>query len=221
MEELIYKPNLNQDWISFALIFNIFLTYLLVKINPVRTSRLFNYLKTDLYYSKHNSERETQYLNPYNIVGTIMILNTFCLSFIFFSEKIIHKKTYFFEFCFHFLFLIIFIVIRYFLATLIIKKSDVWKKIKPLIFKNFTLNLQYAYLYFALILIGFYSNIPSLFLYFFVSITLVLWFLSQTRLFLTLFKFLPKEVFYFILYLCTFKLIPWHCFYLFVLEPRF
>ena len=221
MEELIYKSNLNQDWISFALIFNIFLTYLLVKINPIRTSRLFNYLKTDLYYSKHNSERETQYLNPYNIVGTIMILNTFCLSFIFFSEKIIHEKTYFFEFCFLFLFLIIFIVIRYFLVTLITKKGDVWKKIKPLIFKNFTLNLQYAYLYFALILIGFYSKIPSLFLYFFVSITLVLWLLSQARLFLTLFKFLPKEVFYFILYLCTFKLIPWYCFYLFVLEPRF
>ena len=36
-----------------------------------------------------------------------------------------------------FLFLTIFIVIRYFLATLITKKGDVLKKIKPLIFKNF------------------------------------------------------------------------------------
>ena len=109
MGELIFKSNLNQDWISFALIFNIFLTYLLVKINPIRTTRLLNFLKTDLYFSKHNSERETQYLNPYNIVGTIMILNTFCLSFIFFSEKIIHEKTYFFEFCFLFLLMIIFL----------------------------------------------------------------------------------------------------------------
>ena len=221
MGELIFKSNLNQDWISFALIFNIFLTYLLVKINPIRTTRLFNFLKTDLYFSKHNSERETQYLNPYNIVGTFMILNTICLSFIFFSEKIIYGKTYFFEFCFLFLFLIIFIVIRYFFETLITKKADFWKKIKPLIFKNFTLNLQYAYLYFAVIIIGFYNKIPSLLLNFIVGITLISWFLSQTRLFLTLFKFLPKEVFYFILYLCTFKLIPWYCFYLFVLEPRF
>ena len=221
MGELIFKSNLNQDWISFALIFNIFLTYLLVKINPIRTTRLLNFLKTDLYFSKHNSERETQYLNPYNIVGTFMILNTICLSFIFFSEKIIYEKTYFFEFCFLFLFLIIFIVIRYFFETLIIKKADFWKKIKPLIFKNFTLNLQYAYLYFALIIIGFYNKIPLLLLNFIVGITLISWFLSQTRLFLTLFKFLPKEVFYFILYLCTFKLIPWYCFYLFVLEPRF
>ncbi len=221
MGELIFKSNLNQDWISFALIFNIFLTYLLVKINPIRTSRLLNFLKTDLYFSKHNSERETQYLNPYNIVGTLMILNTICLSFIFFSEKIFYDKTYFFEFCFLFLFLIMFIVIRYFFETLITKKADFWKKIKPLIFKNFTLNLQYAYLYFALILIGFYSKIPSLLINFIIGITLISWFLSQTRLFLTLFKFLPKEVFYFILYLCTFKLIPWYCFYLFVLEPRF
>ena len=221
MGELIFKSNLNQDWISFALIFNIFLTYLLVKINPIRTTRLLNFLKTDLYFSKHNSERETQYLNPYNIVGTFMILNTICLSFIFFSEKIIYGKTYFFEFCFLFLFLIIFIVIRYFFETLITKKADFWKKIKPLIFKNFTLNLQYAYLYFALIIIGFYNKIPSLLLNFIVGITLISWFLSQTRLFLTLFKFLPKEVFYFILYLCTFKIIPWYCFYLFVLEPRF
>ena len=221
MGELIYKSNLNQDWISFALIFNIFLIYLLVKINSIRTTRLFNFLKTDLYLSKYNSERETQYLNPYNIVGALMILNTICLSFIFFSEKIIYKKTYFFEFCFLFLFLIIFLVIRYILATLITKKGVFWKKIKPLTFKNFTLNFQYAYLYFAIILIGFYSKIPSLLLYFVVIITLISWFLSQTRLFLTLFKFLPKEVFYFILYLCTFKLIPWYCFYLFVLEPRF
>ena len=221
MGELIFKSNLNQDWISFALIFNIFLTYLLVKINPVRTTRLFRFLKTDLYFSKHNSERETQYLNPYNIVGTLIILNTIILSFIFFSEKFFFKKTYFFEFCFLFLFLTIFLVIRYFLVTLITKKVGFWKKIKPLIFKNFTLNLQYAYLYFGLILIGFYSEMPSLLLYSFVGITLISWFLSQTRLFLTLFKFLPKEVFYFILYLCIFKIIPWYCFYLFVLEPRF
>lgn len=221
MGELIFKSNLNQDWISFALIFNIFLTYLLVKINPVRTTRLFRFLKTDLYFSKHNSERETQYLNPYNIVGTLIILNTISLSFIFFSEKFFFKKTYFFEFCFLFLFLAIFLVIRYFLMTLMTKKVRFWKKIKPLIFKNFTLNLQYAYLYFGLILIGFYSEMPSLLLYSFVGITLISWFLSQTRLFLTLFKFLPKEVFYFILYLCIFKIIPWYCFYLFVLEPRF
>ena len=221
MGELIFKSNLNQDWISFALIFNIFLTYLLVKINPIRTTRLFNFLKTDLYFSKHNSERETQYLNPYNIVGTLIILNTISLSFIFFSEKFFLKKTYFFEFCFLFLFLAIFLVIRYFLVTLMTKKVGFWKKIKPLIFKNFTLNLQYAYLYFGLILIGFYSEMPSLLLYSFVGITLISWFLSQTRLFLTLFKFLPKEVFYFILYLCIFKIIPWYCFYLFVLEPRF
>ena len=221
MGELIFKSNLNQDWISFALIFNIFLTYLLVKINPIRTTRLFNFLKTDLYFSKHNSERETQYLNPYNIVGTLIILNTIILSFIFFSEKFFFKKTYFFEFCFLFLFLTIFLVIRYFLVTLMTKKVGFWKKIKPLIFKNFTLNLQYAYLYFGLIFIGFYSEMPSLLLYSFVGITLISWFLSQTRLFLTLFKFLPKEVFYFILYLCIFKIIPWYCFYLFVLEPRF
>ena len=221
MGELIFKSNLNQDWISFALIFNIFLTYLLVKINPLRTTRLFNFLKTDLYFSKHNSERETQYLNPYNIVGTLIILNTISLSFIFFSEKFFFKKTYFFEFCFLFLFLTIFLVIRYFLVTLMTKKIGFWKKIKPLIFKNFTLNLQYAYLYFGLIFIGFYSEMPSLLLYSFVGITLISWFLSQTRLFLTLFKFLPKEVIYFILYLCTFKIIPWYCFYLFVLEPRF
>ena len=221
MGELIFKSNLNQDWISFALIFNIFLTYLLVKINPIRTTRLFNFLKTDLYFSKYNSERETQYLNPYNIVGTLIILNTISLSFIFFSEKIIYKKTYFFEFCFIFLLLTIFLVVRYLLTALMIKRVDFWKKIKPLIFKNFTLNLQYAYLYFGLILFGFYSKIPSLFLFSFVGITLISWFLSQTRLFLTLFKFLPKEVFYFILYLCIFKIIPWYCFYLFVLEPRY
>ena len=102
-----------------------------------------------------------------------MILNTICLSFIFFSEKIIYEKNYFFEFCFLFLFLIIFIVNRYFFETLITKKADFWKKIKPLIFKNFTLNLQYAYLYFALIIIGFYNKIPSSLLNFIVSITLI------------------------------------------------
>ena len=221
MGELIFKSNLNQDWISFALIFNIFLIYLLVKINPIRTSRLFNFLKIDFYLSKYNSERETQYLNLYNIIGTLFIINTACLSLIFFSEKIIFKKTYFFEFCFLILLIIIFLITRYFITTLITRKSKILKKIKPLLFKNFTINLQFACACFVLIFTGFYSEILPFLLYSVVVIISILYFLSQTRIFYSLFKFHPKEVFYFILYLCTFKLIPWYCFYLFVLEPRF
>ena len=73
MGELIIKSNLSQDWISFALISNIVFIYLLVNLNPVRTSRLFNFLKIDFYLSKYNSERETQYLNLYNIIGTLLM----------------------------------------------------------------------------------------------------------------------------------------------------
>ena len=84
MGELIFKSNLSQDWISFALISNIVFIYLLINLNPVRTSRLLNFLKIDFYLSKYNSERETQYLNLYNIIGTLFIINTACLSLIFF-----------------------------------------------------------------------------------------------------------------------------------------
>ena len=84
MGELIIKSNLSQDWISFALISNIVFIYLLINLNPVRTSRLLNFLKIDFYLSKYNSDRETQYLNLYNIIGTLFIINTACLSLIFF-----------------------------------------------------------------------------------------------------------------------------------------
>ena len=87
MGELIFKSNLSQDWISFALICNIVFIYLLINLNSVRTSRLLNFLKTDFYLSKYNSERETQYLNLYNIIGALFIINTVCLSLIFFSGK--------------------------------------------------------------------------------------------------------------------------------------
>lgn len=221
MGELIFKSNLNQDWISFAFLSNIFLTYLLTIINPIRTIRLFNFLKIGFYLSKHNSERETQYFNPYNIIGTLIIINTVCLSLIFFSEKIICQKTYFFDFCFLFLLIIIFIIIRYYISLLLTKKNNFGKRIKPLIFKNFTLNLQFSCVCFLIILIGFYSKVPSFLFYLIVSIISISWFLSKSRIFFSLFKFQPKEVVYFILYLCTFKLIPWYYLYLFVLAPRF
>ena len=221
MAELVYKLNLNQDWISFASISNIFLSFLLIKINRIRTFRLLNFLKTDIYLRKHNSERETQYLNPYNIIGTLIISNTICLSLVFFSEKIKNQKIYFFEFCSLLLLMIIFLMTRYFVATLLTRRSNIWKKIKPLIFKNFTLNLQYACVYFLLFFVGFNYNIPSFLFFIIINIISVMWFLSQSKVFFSIFKFKAKEVIYFILYLCTFKIFPWYWFYTIVLEPRF
>ena len=221
MGELVYKLNLNQDWISFASISNMFLAFLLIKINRIRTFRLLNFLKTDIYLRKHNSERETQYLNPYNIIGTLIISNTICLSLVFFSEKIKNQKIYFFEFCSLFLLMIIFLITRYFICSLLKRRSNIWKKIKPLIFKNFTLNLQYAWVYFLLVLVGFNYNLPSFLFIIIINIISVMWFLSQSKVFFSIFKFKAKEVIYFILYLCTFKIIPWCCFYLYILKPRF
>ena len=221
MGELVYKLNLNQDWINFASISNIFLAFLLIKINRTRTFRLLNFLKTDIYLSKHNSERETQYLNPYNIVGTLIISNTVCLSLVFFSQKIKNQKIYFFEFCSLLLLMIIFLITRYFVATLLTRRSNIWKKIKPLFFKIFTLNLKYACVSFLIVFVGFNYNIPSLLFFIIINIISVFWFLSQSRVFFSIFKFEAKEVIYFILYLCTFKIIPWYWLYTIVLEPRF
>ena len=221
MGELVYKLNLNQDWISFASISNMFLAFLLIKINRIRTFRLLNFLKTDIYLSKHSSERETQYLNPYNIVGALIISNTVCLSLVFFLQKVKNQKIYFFEFCSLLLLMIIFLITRYFIATLLTRRSNIWKKIKPLIFKNFTINLQYAYAYFLLVFIGFNYNIPSFLFFITINIISVMWFFSQSKVFFSIFKFEAKEVIYFILYLCTFKIFPWYWFYTIVLEPRF
>ena len=221
MGELVYKLNLNQDWISFASIGNIFLAFLLIKINRTRTFRLLNFLKTDIYLSKHNSERETQYLNPYNIVGTLIISNTVCLSLVFFSQKIKNQKIHFFDFCSLLLLMILFLITRYFVATLLTRRSNIWKKIKPLFFKVFTHNLQYACVSFLIVFVGFNYNIPSLLFFIMINIISVFWFLSQSRVFFSIFKFEAKEVIYFILYLCTFKIIPWYWLYTIVLEPRF
>tara|TARA_B100000963_G_scaffold9440_1_gene7396 strand:- start:2453 stop:3118 length:666 start_codon:yes stop_codon:yes gene_type:complete len=221
MGELVYKLNLNQDWISFASISNIFLAFLLIKINRIRTFRLFNFLKIDIYLSKHNSERETQYLNPYNIIGTLIISNTACLLLVFYLQKVKNQKIYFFDFCSLLLLIIIFLITRYFIATLLTRRNNVWKKIKPLIFRNFTINLQYAFAYFLIVFIGFNYNIPSFLFFITVNIISVMWVLSQSKVFFSIFKFEAKEVIYFILYLCTFKIFPWYWFYKIVLEPRF
>ena len=221
MGELVYKLNLNQDWINFASISNIFFAFLLIKINRTRTFRLLNFLKTDIYLSKHNSERETQYLNPYNIVGTLIISNTVCLSLVFFSQKIKNQKIHFFDFCSLLLLMILFLITRYFVATLLTRRSNIWKKIKPLFFKVFTLNLQYACVSFLIVFVGFNYNIPSLLFFIIINIISFFWFLSQSRVFFSIFKFEAKEVIYFILYLCTFKIFPWYWFYTIVLEPRF
>jgi hypothetical protein len=90
-------------------------------------------------------------------------------------------------------------------------------KLKFIFFKNFIINIIIGLLmFFSLIIYNLNSFYDINYLYYPCFILIVLHIFFQTKNYLSYFStFNLKEVMYFILYLCTFKLAPWIWFYSF------
>ena len=90
-------------------------------------------------------------------------------------------------------------------------------KLKFIFFKNFIINIIIGLLmFFTFIIYNLNSFYDINYLYYACFILIVLHIFFQTKNYLSYFsKFNLKEVMYFILYLCTFKLAPWIWFYSF------
>ena len=219
MEELIYKNNLNQDWISFIFFINLIILTAIFKINPPRFRSIILFHSTDIYIKRFSNEKKFNMISAYNILCFIITISTLCLFLILLLEY--NYKTLLFAFEYYYLFssLILMLSSRYIFIQFLINQLKINHNYRIGILKNFINNFRFALFYLIFLLIVNYVEIPNRQFLLFTLCYLIIWIFYQFRILILLFKSNPQQILYIIIYLCTLRLLPWYWFYILILEP--
>ena len=219
MEELIYKNNLNQDWISFIFFINLIILTAIFKINPPRFRSIILFHSTDIYIKRFSNEKKFNMISAYNILCFIITISTLCLFLILLLEY--NYKTLLFAFEYYYLFssLILMLSSRYIFIQFLINQLKINHNYRIGILKNFINNFRFALFYLIFLLIVNYVEIQNKQFLLFTLCYLIIWIFYQFRILILLFKSNPQQILYIIIYLCTLRLLPWYWFYILILEP--
>ena len=219
MEELIYRNNLNQDWISFIFFINLTILTVIFKINPPRFKSITLFYSTDIYIKRFSNEKKFNMISAYNILCFIITISTLCLFLILLLEY--NYKTLLFAFEYYYLFssLILMLSSRYIFIQFLINQLKINHNYRISILKNFINNFRFALFYLIFLLIVNYVEIPNRQFLLFTLYYLIIWIFYQFRILILLFKSNPQQILYIIIYLCTLRLLPWYWFYVLILEP--
>ena len=219
MEELIYRNNLNQDWISFIFFINLIILSVIFKINPPRLRSIILFHSTDILIKRFSNEKKFNMISAYNILCFITIISTLCLFIILLFEY--NYKTLLFSFEYYYLFssLILMLSSRYIFIQFLINQLKINYNYRISILKNFINNFRFALFYLIFLLIVNYVEIPNRQFLLFTLYYLIIWIFYQFRILILLFKSNPQQILYIIIYLCTLRLLPWYWFYVLILEP--
>jgi hypothetical protein len=82
MGELIYNTNIHQDWISLVFFLNLILFVLLNYINHERLMDILRIFSSSLYIGKYAKDHNYNYLERFNFVCVLFIINTMGLFFL-------------------------------------------------------------------------------------------------------------------------------------------
>ena len=220
MGEWIYRNSIDQDWISLIFFLNLLWVVGMANLDPTRMRRLLKFYAIDIYVSKHNNEKNLNFLSPFNLLSLLVLLNAVCLFFLSLSKFDLTVIEFAFEYYYFFLTCLVFVGLRYAFIWFTMKQMGLLKTLKPLLFKSFSHHIQFAVFLLLFLFLSYYTSISKLlFLTGFILIA-GLWFIYQFRILFSLFRARPQDVLYIILYLCGLKLIPWYWFYIFTIEPR-
>ena len=219
MEELIYKNNLNQDWISFIFFINLIILTVIFKINPPRFKSITLFYSSDIYIKRFSNEKKFNMISAYNILCFIITISTLCLFLILLLEY--NYKTLLFAFEYYYLFssLILMLSSRYIFIQFLINQLKINHNYRIGILKNFINNFRFALFYLIFLLIVNYVEIQNKKFLLFTLCYLIIWIFYQFRILILLFKSNPQQILYIIIYLCTLRLLPWYWFYILILEP--
>ena len=219
MEELIYRNNLNQDWISFIFFINLIILSAIFKINPPRFRSIIFFHSTDIHIKRFSNEKKFNMITAYNILCFIITISTLCLFLILLLEY--NYKTLLFAFEYYYLFssLILMLSSRYIFIQFLINQLKINYNYRIGILKNFINNFRFALFYLIFLLIVNYVEIQNKQFLLFTLCYLIIWVFYQFRILILLFKSNPQQILYIIIYLCTLRLLPWYWFYILILEP--
>ena len=219
MEELIYRNNLNQDWISFIFFTNLIILTVIFKIHPPRFRSIILFHSTEIYIKRFSNEKKFNMISAYNILCFIIIISTLCLFLILLLEY--NYKTLLFAFEYYYLFssLILMLSSRYIFIQFLINQLKINHNYRIGILKNFINNFRFALFYLIFLLIVNFVEIQNRQFLLFTLCYLIIWIFYKFRILILLFKSNPQQILYIIIYLCTLRLLPWYWFYVLILEP--
>ena len=221
MEDWIYKPDLQSDWMSLIFLLNLLIILILYKLDQNRLKSLINIFKLRIYFGKHSHEKELNYFSYFNLCCFILVVSTLTLTYFSFSTYSLIPLYYDFEYYYLLLGLSSFLIVRYLFTKFIFNQLGIFNKIKLTFYRSFTFTSQTSIFLIGLIFLWNYSSLPLILIESVLFLLALYWIISQFNVYFLFLKLRPKDIIYLILYLCTFKLAPWIWIYLFFLEQNY
>ena len=221
MGELIYNTNIHQDWISLIFLFNLILFVMLNYINHERFLDILRIFSSSLYIGKHANDHNYNYLERFNFVSFLFIVNTVGLFLLRINNYIFNPIDNAIEFYYYLATIFSIIIIRFFINQFILRYLKLINIINIFLFKSFTNNTRTAFFLLILLFIDRYT-IDAFFSQFSILLIVILglWLFNQLKIIFSFIKSQPSNLFYLIFYLCNIKIAPWMWLYILFLETR-
>lgn len=221
MGELIYNTTIHQDWISLIFLFNLILFVMLNYINHERFLDILRIFSSSLYIGKYANDHNYNYLERFNFVSFLFIVNTVGLFLLRINNYIFNPIDNAIEFYYYLATIFSIIIIRFFINQFILRYLKLINIINIFLFKSFTNNTRTAFFLLILLFIdrytidAFFSQLLTLLI-----VILGLWLFNQLKIIFSFIKSQPSNLFYLIFYLCNIKIAPWMWLYILFLETR-
>ena len=197
---------LNQDWISIFFLLSLLIIGFLKNIDKKKFGILVYSINSEKYFSSYAKEKQTNYLNPFNLLKMIFILNI--ISFL--LTSIIDELISFEKFRTVYLIILIIIISRYFILKYISRFLNLANLFEQLVFKSFSSYFRISLLAYPLLLIYNYTFPTNFNFLFFLSFIIASGiFIGHLRIYYKIADNKSSSFFYIILYLCAFKITPW------------
>lgn len=220
MGEWIYRPNLQEDWMSLVFLINLLVILFLYKLEPGRLLELFNILNPRAYFGKYSHEKELNYYSYFNLACFVLIVSAVSLTCFSFSGVFGRSLLYSFEFYYLVLGLSVVLWVRKLLIQLVASQLKFGTYLFLPAYKSFTIATQASFFLLGVLFLWNYSSIPKLMTESLMVLLTLIWMVNQIGIFFSFFRSHTGELIYIILYLCTFKIAPWIWVYFIFIETK-
>ena len=221
MGELIYNTNIHQDWISLVFFLNLILFVLLNYINHERLMDILRIFSSSLYIGKYAKDHNYNYLERFNFVCVLFIVNTMGLFLLAINNYIFNPIVNGIEFYYYLAIFFSIITVRFFVHQFVLEHLKLINTANIFLFKSFTNNTRTAFFLLILLFIDHYTKDAYYLQLLAPLITILgLGLFINLKIIFSFIKSQPRNLFYLIFYLCNIKIAPFIWLYLLFLETR-
>jgi hypothetical protein len=220
MEDWILRTQIHQDWIGLFFFINFLLISALFILDSERLQTLFRPFSLPVYLGKYNSEKNLNYLNNFNVLSFLVIVNTLALLFYWALQFNSLAIAYAYEFYYFLISLYTLVLVRFILVRFLSKELKLIKRTRSSFFKLFSINTKFSF--YLIIFLFFYefSSFNKEVINVLIFCLVIGWSIVYTGVLINYFRNHPKDIFYLFLYLCMFKVAPWLWYFRIFIETK-